>query len=228
MPFRADEEMKKGRERAYARLLGPSVETAERDRSRDVLDGLIDRWGPVVETYPHWHPFVINHKERNPVSTPGSACGYQGLDHTMFLAHAIITCPYTEGKDIYQSIEELARNPKLDGIADLEVEEVEAQLYHPKAKPILITCKWAEPLNNDKTIPTELAVPLLLEQEIPSWRWAQVAETWETMAPYILGRPCGSRSSLFLGQETGQRLKELWNLLIKTGMFGPIYVGSRR
>lgn len=77
----------------------------------------------------------------------------------------------------------------------------------------------------DGSIPTSLAVPLLLEIEVPNWRNAEVAETWETMRRYILGQPCGSRSSLFVNQETGQTLKSLWNSLIYTGMFGPIQVG---
>jgi hypothetical protein len=226
MSFRADEEIKKGRERAHSRLLGPSIEASQREASRDVLDDLIGRWGPVIETYPHWHPFVLSHEERNPVTTPGISCGYRGLDHTVFLASAIITCPYNDGRDVYESVGKLAQNTKLLGVADLAVEEIDAQLYHPKAKPILITCKWNDGLNNDKTIRTEVAVPLVLEKEVPNWRSSEVAETWATMAPYILGRPCGSRSSLFLRQETGQKLKELWNMLIYTGMFGPIYVGS--
>jgi hypothetical protein len=32
----------------------------------------------------------------------------------------------------------------------------------------------------------------------------------------------GSRSSLFVNQETGQALKNLWTTLIETGMFGSI------
>jgi hypothetical protein len=75
----------------------------------------------------------------------------------------------------------------------------------------------------DGTIPKSIAVPLLLEMEVPNWRTAKVAETWETMRPYILGSPRGARSSLFVNQETGQVLKDVWNTLIDTGMFGPIY-----
>jgi hypothetical protein len=44
------------------------------------------------------------------------------------------------------------------------------------------------------------------------------------MQPYLLGAPHGSRSSLFVTQETGQTIKKVWNLLINTGMFGPIKV----
>jgi hypothetical protein len=67
-------------------------------------------------------------------------------------------------------------------------------------------------------------MPLLLEKEIPCWRWAVLAETWESMRPYFLGRPHGKLSSLFVSQETGQAMKKVWNALINTGMFGPIKV----
>jgi hypothetical protein len=73
-------------------------------------------------------------------------------------------------------------------------------------------------------IPSSIAMPLLLEKKIPCWYSAQVAETWETMRPYFLGQPHGSRSSLFVGQETGQAIQKIWNALIYTGMFGPIRV----
>ena len=73
-------------------------------------------------------------------------------------------------------------------------------------------------------IPLSIAMPLLLEKELPMWKWADVAETWETMRPYFLGNPHGARSSLFVSQETGQAMKKVWNALINTGMFGPIKV----
>lgn len=75
-----------------------------------------------------------------------------------------------------------------------------------------------------KMIPLSLAMPLLLEQEVPCWEWSQVAEPWESMRPYFLGTPRGARSSLFVSQETGQAIKKIWEALIYNGMFGPIKV----
>ena len=66
------------------------------------------------------------------------------------------------------------------------------------------------------------AVPLILEHELPCWRCGRLAEVWETMRPHFLGCPHGSRSSLFVHQETGQVIRNIWNALIHTGMFGPI------
>jgi hypothetical protein len=148
------------------------------------------------------------------------------LDHTLFLRNGFITCPYNQGKTVFESVEEIEARDLTKGIARLSAERIEAQLYHPDATPILVKCEWNEALNRDGTVPTRLAVPLFLEKELPSWRSAEVAETWKTMIPYVLGRPCGSRSSLFINQETGQALKTLWNTLINTGMFGPVRVGS--
>jgi hypothetical protein len=98
----------------------------------------------------------------------------------------------------------------------------ELQLYRPNASPILVKCNWNEVLPMDGTIPLSIAMPLILERELPCWRWSDVAETWETMRPCFLGTPYGSRSSLFLNRETGQAIKKIWDALISTGMFGTI------
>ena len=76
----------------------------------------------------------------------------------------------------------------------------------------------------DRSIPLNIAMPLLLENELQCWEWSQLAETWESMRSYFLGSPHGSRSSLFVNQETGQAMKKIWEQLIYTGMFGPIKV----
>jgi len=229
MAFRANEEIENGRRVAMGKLLGRSIEPAAMEKSSFVLRELITLHGPVIDAYPYWHPLVTDNQERqSPVMLPGISCGYQGLDHTVFMRNGFITCPYDGGEAILQSVERLAGRDATNGIATIEAEKLEAQLYHPDATPILVTCKWngRRDLNQDGSISTALAVPLLLERELSSWRTAEVAETWKTMSPYILGRPFGSRSSLFVNEETGQALKTIWNTLINTGMFGPIRVGS--
>lgn len=37
--------------------------------------------------------------------------------------------------------------------------------------------------------------------------------------------PHGTRSSLFVSQETGKEMKKIWSLLIHTGVYVPIHVG---
>ena len=84
---------------------------------------------------------------------------------------------------------------------------------------------WIKPFGNIFINALKLiAVPLILEKEVPCWTWSQVAETWESMRSYFLGAPHGARSSLFVSQETGQGIKKVWETLIYTGMFGPIKV----
>jgi len=76
----------------------------------------------------------------------------------------------------------------------------------------------------DGTVPEAVAVPMILEREVPCWRWAERGETWESMRPYLLGGPCGSRSSLFINQDTGSTIRKIWRAIVETGAFGPIKV----
>lgn len=222
MAFRADESAQRGREQVEAYLIprhqftDPAVRTA----SKEALANILDEVGPVVDSYPTWHPLVRNHDRRYPATTPSDGCGYKGLDHTRYFANGFITCPYDDGQKVIDSVQALPPHP----VAQITAERIDAKLYNLEATPILVRCEWHEPLGMDGMVPLSIAMPLLLEQELPCWRWAQVAETWETMRPYFLGRPHGARSSLFVNQETGQAMKKVWNALIYTGMYGPIKV----
>lgn len=220
MAFRADESARAGFDEVEAYLVPRSIDPSQRERSRDVLRTIIDELGPVVDSYPTWHPLVWKHDDRHPATTPSKDCGYRGLDHTRFFANGFITCPYGDGQEVIDSVGKLERHP----LASITAERLEVQLYNPTAAPILVKCEWDRHLSNDGTIPLTIALPLLLEKELPCWHWSQVAETWETMRPYFLGQPHGSRSSLFVNQETGQAIKKVWNALIYTGMFGPIKI----
>lgn len=222
MAFRADEAARIGLAEVEAYLVprARDADEGERVRSREALYGIADELGPVVDAYPSWHPLVCNHDSRHPATVPSERCGYRGLDHTKYFANGFITCPYDDGQEVLNSVEELPRHP----IAYVTAERLDVQLYSPSATPILVKCHWERPLNNDGTIPLAIAMPLILDKELPCWSWAQVAETWESMRPYFIGKPHGSRSSLFVDQETGQAIKKVWNAIIETGMFGPIKV----
>jgi hypothetical protein len=222
MAFRADETARIGYDRAVNYLISRirDVDESQRALSKEALEDIVYKYGPVIDSYPSWHPLVSNHDNRDPVTDPSRECGYKGLDHTIYLANAFITCPYHDGQDVIDSVDRLPPNP----VATITAERLDVQLYQSNANPILVKCDWNEPLSMDGMIPLSLAMPLLLEKEIPCWQWSQVAETWETMRPYFLGTPHGSRSSLFVNQDTGQAIKKVWNALIYTGMFGPIKV----
>ena len=227
MPFRADEATTTGYETARSYLVARQIDAAEKGRSQRAFDEIVEKYGPVVEAYPSWHPLVwANDDPRRAISTPSRECGYQGLDHTVYFAYGFVTCPYGDGQQVIDSVEQLQFREQFQfhPLAKVTAERVDAQLYNPQATPILVACEWDQPLPLDRMIPKSRAIPLLLEKELPCWRAAQLAETWETMRPYFLGRPHGSRSSLFVTQETGQTIKRIWNALIHTGMFGPIKV----
>ncbi len=219
MAFRADEARNSGAERVRNYLVSRSIEPDRRARSQTAVLDIIDVLGPAVESYPTWHPLVAAHVDpKNPSTTPGDGCRYKGLDHTVYFANGFVTCPYDDGQEVIDAVDRLPLHP----VARISAERLDEQFYHPETTPVLVRCEWEKPLPIGRMIPKSLAVPLLLEQELPCWRWSDVGETWETMLPYFLGRPHGRRSSLFVNRETGQVMKTIWNALINTGLFGPI------
>ncbi len=222
MVFRADESARVGFDEVVSYLVPRprAIDETERARSREALVAILKDCGPVVDAYPTWHPLVCNHDDRDSTTTPSWQCGYKGLDHTRYFANGFITCPYGDGQEVLDSVAALPYR----SAAFITAEKLDVHLYNPEATPILVKCNWAKPLQANGMIPLAIAMPLLLQKEIPCWEWAQVAETWESMRPYFLGRPHGSRSSLFVSQETGQAMKKVWDALVHTGMFGPIKV----
>lgn len=218
MAFRADEAASRGFEQAKTYLIPRHASPAERKQAETILRDVVEACGPVVEAYPSWHPLVAQHDRSNPARVPGKLCGYRGLDHTVYFAHGFITCPYGDGDTVIDS----AHRIQTVHCASIETEELDAVLYNEGTTPILVRCEWSKPLDPDHLIPKSLAVPLMLEQEVPVWRWSERAETWETMRPYLLGDPHGSRSSLFVGQDTALAIKKIYLSLIESGMFGPI------
>jgi len=225
MAFRADEAAQNGFDRAEAYLVPRPkyADEAQRERSRQVFSDLVRRLGPVVDAYPTWHPLVRNNvaeNDRHGWTTPGPDCGYKGLDHTIYFAHGFVTCPYNGAEEVLES----ALNQPWHPAASITAERLEEVLYNPDAQPVVVECKWAKPLEEGMTIPLSVALPLLLEKELPCWHWSSVGETWETMRTSFLGEPHGARSSLFVTQETGQALKKIWTQLVFTGMYGPVMV----
>jgi hypothetical protein len=222
MAFRADEAARTGYEQVESYLVPRprDADESQRARSKTALLDIVDELGPVIDTYPTWHPLVCNHDGRHPATIPSDRCGYKGLDHTRYFVNGFITCPYGDGQDVIDSVAALPYHPA----ATITAERLDVQLYNANATPILVKCKWEKPLPIGGMIPLSIVMPLILEKEVPCWRWSEVAETWETMRPYFLGTPHGSRSSLFVSQETGQAIKKIWEALIYTGKFGPIKV----
>ena len=220
MAFRADEAASNGFERVKKYLIPLTFPPEVRPKSEGVLLDIIDELGPVVEGYPTWHPLVSKNDGRNPATVPDERTGYCGLDHTRYFAHGFITCPYGGAEEVIESALRIDHH-----CASITAEEVEVPFYSEDARPVLVKCEWSEPLLPGKLIPKRLAVPLMLEQELPCWRWSTRAERWEVMRPDLLGEPHGSRSSLFVDQETALAMKRAYMAMAESGMFGPLKMG---
>lgn len=220
MAFRADEAARTLYEKAERYLTPRGADEAQRMQIRQALQALVDELGPVVDAYPCWHPLIRNHDVMHPVIGPSDGCGYKGLDHTKCFVNGFITCPYGDGQSVIDSVAALPRH----SAAWLSAKRMDVPFYSEGTTPILVKCVWDRPLEVGGMIPLALAMPLLLEHELKGlWR-GEFAETWETMRPYLIGDPHGSRSSLFVSQETGQAIKTMWQALNRSGMFGPIKV----
>lgn len=222
MAFRADESARTGLESVKNYLIPRNLSEDQREKSENKLFEIEDKYGPAVAGYPSWHPLVTHHDDRCPTTTPNDRCGYQGLDHTKYFLNAFITCPYGNGQKVIDSVEALPYS----SVATITAERLDVKFYQSNANPILVRCDWSKPLQDDGMIPASLAIPLMLKKEIPCWEWSTYGETWETMRSYFLGLPHGSRSSLFVNQETALAMKKIWTLLINTEMFGPIKVSN--
>jgi len=218
MAFRADEAAASGYEQTKNYLIPRRFTPSQRQEAEQALRKIVEECGPPVNGYPTWHPLVAQHDGRNPVMYPGEGCGYDGLDHTQYFAHGFITCPYHDGKNVIASASSILCPP----CASITAERLDVPFYAADATPILVKCDWSVLLEPNHTVPKSLAVPLMLEKELPVWRWAERAETWETMRPYLLGEPHGNRSSLFVTQETALAIKKIYVAMTESGMFGPL------
>ncbi|KTT70146.1 hypothetical protein [Sphingomonas sanguinis] len=221
MAFRADEAAADRLARTKNYLIPRGFPVEVRNRAEEVLAKIVEQCGPAVDDYPSWHPLVSVHNRRHPHTTPGRFQGYVGLDHTRYFAHGFVTCPYGDGQDVIESVREMDRGMK--GPAIVYAEKLDCKFYNEGATPILVRCDWGDPLEENQTVPKRIAVALMMERELPSWRSAEVGETWETMRPYFLGSPHGKRSSLFVTQETALAMKKVYAAMNDAGVFGPLY-----
>lgn len=227
MVYRRNEAIDEGFEQAVRYLTPKGLTPKEQQEVEYYIDDLTARLGPVVARYPSWHPLVCNHNQNDPIIYPSDECGYKGLDHTICFVNGFLSCPYNNGQKIIDSVNRLCLSEaykRYSHVVSIEAERIEMPLYHNNANPILVVCNWLKPIHNDRTIPKDIAVGLMLEAEVPCWRWSKYGETWENMRPYLMGEPCGKRSSMFLDQEAGQAMKKVYQAIIYSGMFGPLKV----
>ena len=222
MVFRADESARSGFDSAKNYLVSKDIDKNERERSANKLLEISELYGPVIDGYPSWHPLVTHHDDLRPVTTPSERCMYKGIDHIRCFINAFITCPYGDGQKVLETVDSLPHNP----IAKIDAQKLDVQFYHPDCTPILVTCSWLKPFALNGIIPAGVAIPLMLQKELGCWESAARGESWETMRPYFLGLPYGSRSSLFVDQKTGLTMKKIWNTLVDIGTLGPLKVAT--
>jgi hypothetical protein len=218
MAFRANEAAASEYESVKKYLIPRDFSPEQRMRSEEALREIVAICGPAVDAYPTWHPLVAGHTDRHPWTYPTKETGYEGLDHTRLFVNGFVTCPYDDGDRVIRSAGNIDCPP---GVR-ISAERLAIKFYSESATAILVRCEWDTELEPDFSIPKRIAIPLMLEKELPCWRWAERAETWETMRPYLLGEPHGRRSSLFVNQDTAVAMKRLYESLVDSGMFGPV------
>lgn len=222
MPFRIKESQSNGFENAVNYLTNiPQNGLSEKEKreARAYLSDLTRKIGPVVGTYPVWHPLVSSMRAKSrEVTYPDQESGYDGLDHVVLFAHGFITCPYSDGSDVLETVQKLTKTK----VAEIKAHEIDIPLYAKGACPILVQCHWAFSLNPDLTIPSRIAVALMLKQKLAHWESLKQSYPWEQVCYSLLGSPHGQLSSLFINRETGLKMRKVWQAVNAAGVFGAI------
>jgi hypothetical protein len=187
---------------------------------REVVQALIEELGNAVDSYPDWHPILTAppRKSEHHVSSLQQLETYDGLDHTRQFVRGFVTCPYSDA---------VARRvvKTVNQIEGLDARQLDSPLYADNAFPVVVSA-WRVTLEADGTIRSRDALAWFVQQAAGEALGAEVAETWWNIRGYILGRPHGSRSSLFVNQHTGGHMRKILEAMNASGMFGPIKESS--
>ena len=92
-------------------------------------------------------------------------------------------------------------------------------LYAVGACPILVERHWKFKLEHDLTIPSKVAVALMLKQALSDWERSEYVQSWENVSYCMLGSPHGQLSSLFINRETGLKMRKTWQVVYAAGVF---------
>ncbi|MGI9493154.1 MAG: hypothetical protein ACR2QF_12210, partial [Geminicoccaceae bacterium] len=96
------------------------------------LEDIVSKYGPPVEGYPCWHPFVQNRDGMSTTSDPK----LEGLDHTIYFRNAFVTCPYTDGQAVLDSVVRMSCDYPCYG---LSAERLDVKFYSTHVTSILVT-----------------------------------------------------------------------------------------
>ncbi len=208
-PFEAGQQNAKAIEYLTKNLRDPAG-------GRTAVEDLIRELGNAVYAFPDWHPILTIPPARtsHQVTSISQVDAYKRADHTVEFVRGFVTCPYSE-KDADSLVEAVA------GLPGLYASRLNFPLYADDAHPVVVQAYEVE-LEADGTIRSRDALAWFVQQIVKNARHAQVAETWWNMRAYILGRPSGKRSSLFVNQHTGVHMRKILEALNNSGMYGPV------
>jgi hypothetical protein len=187
---------------------------------RRLADRLLQELGNAIDAYPDWHPILTapQRSREEHISSLEQLRIYDGADHTVKFVRGFVTCPYSD--DAADRIVDAVTQ-----VAGLDAHRLDEPLYADGAYPVIVEANHVV-LEADGTIRGRDALAWFVQNASSEARSARVAETWWNIRSYILGRPHGSRSSLFVNQHTGVHMRKILEAMNNSGMFGPILESS--
>jgi hypothetical protein len=187
---------------------------------RRLVKRLLHDLGNAVDSYPDWHPILTASQQGTAehISSLLQLRVYDGADHTVEFVRGFVTCPYSD-----VSADRLV--DAVNQVPGLDARRLQEPLYADSAYPVIVEASQVE-LEADGTIRSRDALAWFTQKTASEARTAQVGETWWNIRSYILGRPHGSRSSLFVNQHTGVHMRKILEAMNSSGMFGPIKESS--
>lgn len=104
-------------------------------------------------------------------------------------------------------------------VAEISAVKLDYPLYAVGTCPIPVECHWKFRLESDLTIPSKVAVALMLKQALSDWERSEYVQSWENVSYCMLGSPHGQLSSLFINRETGIKMRKVWQAVCASGVF---------
>lgn len=218
MGFRADEAAETNLKNAVQRMT-QGLEPGQREKAEQMLRAIVAECGPVVESYPVWHPLVnTGGHTRSRFANggrPSTDHGWKRIDHAVFMRSGFITAPHGGSADVVNAAKALT---DLGGAVYNAEVLPKGALYFESATPVVVRVYIA--LEDDGTIEQRRALRGLLEYAHAFVAHAEVAEPWENLTGILLGYPNGKRSSLLINEATGNAMRKVILALNKAGAFG--------
>lgn len=195
----------------------------ERREAEAYIREIAAEYGPVVDRFPSWHPLVRDlFYRRYPM--------FPGVVEPIYFVNALLVITDDEGAEkVFRKFNSQYTCPDTTFCPEF----VDIQLYGHETCSVLVRCEWDNTTGRDlglptvsepiwPRIPTHLALPAMLQKELSELPERNAGERWETVAPFLLGRPCSNTESLFVTAETARAMKEAWDLLNRYEVFGPV------